>query len=71
MRVRYEELRIADVLRQCAVPKLNYLLPCTAPVCITQQAADFDDTVITTACAGAQPPILSGLRGMLISRKKK
>ena len=39
------------VLRQCAVPKLNYLLLCTAPACIQQQAADFFDAVITTACA--------------------
>ena len=39
------------VLRQCAVPKLNYLLRCSAPVCIQQQAADFDDTLIATACA--------------------
>ena len=39
------------VLRQCAVPKLNVLLRCSPPECIAQQAADFDDTLMATACA--------------------
>ena len=39
------------VLRQCAVPKLNFLLRCSPPECIAQQAADFDDTLMATACS--------------------
>jgi hypothetical protein len=30
------------VLRQCAVPKLNYLLRCSPHACIAEQAAQFD-----------------------------
>jgi hypothetical protein len=37
------------VLRQCAVPKLNYLLRCSPPACIAEQAAHFDVTLITDA----------------------
>jgi hypothetical protein len=37
------------VLRQCAVPKLNYLLRCSPPACIAEQAAHFDTTLITDA----------------------
>jgi hypothetical protein len=37
------------VLRQCAVPKLNYLLRCSPPACIAEQAAHFDDTLVTDA----------------------
>jgi hypothetical protein len=38
------------VLRQCAVPKLNYLLRCSPPACIAEQAAHFDTTLVTDAC---------------------
>ena len=37
------------VLRQCAVPKLNYLLRCSPPACIAQQAAHFDHALVTNA----------------------
>jgi hypothetical protein len=37
------------VLRQCAVPKLNYLLRCSPPACIAEQAARFDVTLVTDA----------------------
>jgi hypothetical protein len=38
------------VLRQCAVPKLNYLLRCSPPAGIAEQAAHFDTTLVTDAC---------------------
>ena len=38
------------VLRQCAVPKLNYLLRCSPPACIAEQAAHFDHALVTDAC---------------------
>ena len=34
------------ILRQCAVPKMNYALRCVLPVCIEQQAAAFDELVM-------------------------
>jgi hypothetical protein len=37
------------VLRQCAVPKFNYLLRCSPPLRSTEQAAHFDATLITDA----------------------
>ena len=38
------------VLRQCAVPKLNFLLRCSPPECIAEQAAHFDHALVTDAC---------------------
>ena len=37
------------LLRQSAVPQLNYLLRCTPPVCVAEQAARFDDSVLDSA----------------------
>ena len=37
------------ILRQCAVPEMNYALRCMPPVCIEQQAAAFDDLVMGAA----------------------
>jgi hypothetical protein len=53
-RLQSPELQVQSamlVLRQCAVPQLNYLLRCSPPVCIAQQAAAFDDTVMETTCS--------------------
>ena len=33
------------LLRQCAVPQLNYLLRCTPPSCVREQAEKFDQLV--------------------------
>ena len=52
-RLQSPELRVQSallVLRQCAVPKLNYLLRCSPPECIAQQAADFDERLVVDAC---------------------
>ena len=32
------------------MPKLNYLLRCSHPACIAQQAAHFDQALVTDAC---------------------
>ena len=37
------------ILRQCAVPQLNYLLRCTPPRCIREHAARFDERVLDAA----------------------
>jgi hypothetical protein len=37
------------VLRQCAVPKMNYLLRCMPPPCIADVADEFDCTVLSSA----------------------
>jgi len=37
------------LLRQCAVPQLNYQLRCMAPSCMSEKAAEFDQTVLTAA----------------------
>ena len=39
------------LLRHCGVPQLNYLLRCTPPTCIAQQAAVFDDQLLRAAAA--------------------
>jgi len=37
------------ILRQCAVPRMNYLLRCLPPPCIVQQAEAFDDQILHAA----------------------
>jgi hypothetical protein len=37
------------LLRQCAVPQMNYLLRCMPPSCIAEQADEFDNVVLTSA----------------------
>ena len=37
------------LLRQCGVPQFNYLLRCTPPSCIAQQAAEFDEQLLRAA----------------------
>jgi hypothetical protein len=37
------------LLRQCAVPQLNYLLRCTPPPCIAELADEFGTTIINSA----------------------
>jgi hypothetical protein len=37
------------MLRQCAVPRMNYLLRCLPPPCIVQQAEAFDAQILHTA----------------------
>ena len=37
------------LLRQCAVPQLNYQLRCMAPSCVSDVAAEFDQIVLTAA----------------------
>jgi hypothetical protein len=37
------------LLRHCGVPQLNYLLRCTPPPCIAQQAATFDEQLLNAA----------------------
>jgi hypothetical protein len=37
------------LLRYCGVPQLNYLLRCTPPSCIAQQAAVFDERLLDAA----------------------
>ena len=52
-RLQSPELRVQSallVLRQCAVPKLDFLLRCSPPVCIAEQAAHFDHALVTDAC---------------------
>ena len=52
-RLQSPELRVQSallVLRQCAVPKLNFLLRCWPPECIAEQAAHFDHALVTDAC---------------------
>jgi hypothetical protein len=39
------------LLRQCAVPQLNYLLRCTPPSCVREQAETFDRLLSQTAIA--------------------
>jgi hypothetical protein len=39
------------LLRQCGVPQLNYLLRCTPPSCVADQAAAFDDRLLRAAAA--------------------
>jgi hypothetical protein len=39
------------LLRQCAVPQLNYLLRCTPPSCVREQAETFDRLLGQTAIA--------------------
>jgi hypothetical protein len=37
------------LLRQCAVPQLNYLLRCVPPPCVAEEAEQFDATMLTSA----------------------
>jgi hypothetical protein len=37
------------LLRQCAVPQMNYLLRCTPPKCIAELAREFDDRIVEAA----------------------
>jgi hypothetical protein len=37
------------ILRQCAVPQLNYVMRCVPPPCIADEAAQFDEMIIGTA----------------------
>jgi len=37
------------ILRQCAVPQLNYVMRCVPPPCIADEAAQFDEMTIRTA----------------------
>jgi len=51
-RVQSDALRCNSamlLLRQCGVPQLNYLLRCTPPPCIAQQAEAFDEQLLRAA----------------------
>jgi hypothetical protein len=37
------------LLRQCAVPQMNYLLRCTPPPCIAALAGEYDETIVNSA----------------------
>ena len=51
-RLQQPELSIPTamlLLRMCMVPSMNYLLRCTAPVCIEDEAARFDQLMLNAA----------------------
>jgi hypothetical protein len=51
-RLQLTELTVQSamlILRQCAVPKMNYALRCIPPPCIAEEATAFDDLVIGAA----------------------
>ena len=51
-RLQFDELSVQSamlLLRQSAVPQLNYLLRCTPPVCVAEQATTFDENVLDSA----------------------
>jgi len=51
-RLQLPQLKVQSamlLLRQCAVPQLNYLLRCTPPSCIRQHAVTFDRLVLDAA----------------------
>jgi hypothetical protein len=51
-RIQLQELSLNSVmllLRQCMVPSMNYLLRCTAPTCIEEQAIRFDRRMMDAA----------------------
>jgi hypothetical protein len=51
-RLQLPELSIPTamlLLRMCMVPSMNYLLRCTAPVCIEDEAARFDQLMLNAA----------------------
>jgi hypothetical protein len=51
-RLQFDELSVQSamlLLRQCAVPQMNYLLRCTPPVCIAEQATSFDESMLDSA----------------------
>ena len=51
-RLQFDELSVQSamlLLRQSAVPRLNYLLRCTPPVCVAEHAARFDENVLDSA----------------------
>ena len=51
-RLQLQELRLETamlLLRQCMVPSMNYLLRCTAPTCIEEEAQRFDRRMLDAA----------------------